>query len=316
MKKSYAVGLVGFLTMALACTSSHAYEEISVVNGGSITGKVTLKGAVPVPRVFPLVLYPFGPFCKKISDGQGNVRLIEFSVDSSAGLKDAVVAVQRVEKGKPFAPLKADFVAIDCMFHPADVPDSEQYVSGASGQLHHEHPLVTVVEDKQRVSMLNKDPVFHNAQFFQNEKGNIILNFPLPVSTEPRGGLLRFEHGRRVVQLICGMHEFMQSWGFRVDNPYYAKTKSGGEFLIDRLPPGTYQVMAWHPHLKILEKEVTVPANGKVTLDFEFDSGEVQRPIYESQRDFRIGTATPHDHMLMPNDDRILMEDKKQGGQP
>jgi len=299
------LGIVGFSGISLASD----YTEIGVTDGGTITGRVVLKGAIPVPRVFPLVLYPFGPFCKKISDGQGNVRLIEFAVDSTGGMKDAIVAVQQVKKGKPFPPIKNDFVTVDCMFHPADVLDSEQYSHGSDGMLHHTHPLVTVVRDNQPVSIVNRDPVIHNAQFFQSEKGNIILNFPLPVSTTPRGGKLHLEKGKRITELICGMHEFMQSWGFVVDNPYYAKTKKDGEFIIDKLPPGTYKVTAWHPHLKIIEKEVTVPANGNVVLNFEFDSAEVQRPIYESQRDFRLGSATPHSHMLDKSDERILMDE-------
>jgi len=304
----FAVLMIG--TLLLSATGQ-AYEQAEVKNGGSISGRVILKGTVPVPRVFPLVLYPFGPFCKKVSDGQGNIRLLEFAVDSKEGLKDAVVALEEVQKGKPFPAMKAEWVTVDCMFHPADVPDSEQYTVGSEGKLHHEHPLVTVVQNHQPVSIVNRDPIFHNAQFFQNEKGNIILNFPLPASTEPRGGMLNFEQGKRVTQLICGMHEFMQSWGFRVDNPYYAKTKKGGAFLIDQIPPGTYRVIAWHPHMKMIEKEVTVPADGNVNLDFEFQSAEVQRPLYESQRDYRVGTATPHSHMLMDSDERIIMEEGK-----
>jgi len=299
-----SVGLMG-------AAAPEGYQEVPVDNGGTISGKVTMKGDIPVPRVFPLVLYPFGPFCKKISDGQGNVRLLEFSVDSTGGLKDAIVAVERVQKGKPFPPIKNDFVAVNCMFHPTDVSDSEQFLIKPDGKLLHEHPLVTVVQNNQLVSMVNKDPVIHNAQFFQNEKGNIVLNFPLPVSASPRGGKLHLDPDKRITQLICGMHEFMQSWGFVVDNPYHAKTKRGGTFTIDKLPPGTYKVSAWHPHFKVIEKEVTVPAGGKVQLDFEFDSTEVQRPIYESQRIFRVGPATPHSDMLDKSDERILMDEGK-----
>src|SRR3989338_5534529 len=102
------------------------YEEGEVRNGGSITGRVLLKGPIPEPRVFPLVLYPFGPFCKKISDGQGNVRVEEFFVDAGGGMQDAIVAVQQVKKGKPFPRVENELVAVDCMFHPADVPDEEQ----------------------------------------------------------------------------------------------------------------------------------------------------------------------------------------------
>ncbi|MFZ5862519.1 MAG: carboxypeptidase regulatory-like domain-containing protein [Nitrospirota bacterium] len=275
-----------------------AYEEIAVKNGGSITGRVVLTGAVPEPRVFPLVLYPFGPFCKKISDGKGHIVLEEFIVGAGGGLSDAVVSVQRVDKGKPFASISSDFVVVDCMFHPADVPDSEQFAVNERGNLRHEHPLVSVIRNPQPISVINKDPIIHNSQIFQSERGNIVLNFPIPVSTEPRGGLIHLQPGKRIAQMICGMHEFMQSWSYAVDNPYYAKTRKDGEFTIDNIPPGTYRVVAWHPHLAPTEQEVTVAPNGAATLTFEFDGNQVVRPLYESQEKFRVGPeAHPHEHL-------------------
>jgi hypothetical protein len=64
------------------------------------------------------------------------------------------------------------------------------------------------------------------------------------------------------------------------------------------LPPGTYRVAAWHPHLPIVEREVTVPANGNASFDVEFDGARVVRPLYESQEKFRIGPeARPHEHL-------------------
>ena len=273
------------------------YDTIPVKNGGTITGKVILKGPIPEPRVFPVVLYPFGSFCKKVSDGQGNIRLEEFIVGAGDGMQDAIIAVQQVKAGKPFAPIKTELVAVDCMFHPAEVSSEEQF-QVKDGKLRHAHPLVTVLQNDRPISVVNKDPIIHNGQVFQSERGNIILNFPLPVSDEPRGGILHFEPGKRISEMICGMHEFMQSWGFVVDNPYYAKTKRDGEYGIDQLPPGTYKVTAWHPHLKLIEREVTVTENGTVSLDFEFDAKTVVRPSYESQEKFRIGPeAKPHDHL-------------------
>ena len=299
MKKVFLLGMgLFFLGIVQVSEKALGYEEIEVVNGGAITGRVTLKGPIPPPRVFPLVLYPFGPFCKKISDGQGHILLEEFIVSPEGGMQDAIVAVQRVERGKPFPSIKAELVSIDCMFHPGDVPDEDQFRVNEKGRLRHAHPLVGVLQNPQRISVVNRDPILHNGQVFQSEKGNIVLNFPLPVSDEPRGGIVSLEPGKRITQMICGMHEFMQTWGFVVDNPYYAKTRRDGTFVIDRLPPGTYKVAAWHPHLKMIEREITVPANGTVTINFEFDSSGVKRPHYESQEKFRIGPeALPHEHL-------------------
>ncbi|MFI5303198.1 MAG: hypothetical protein ACHQYP_00260 [Nitrospiria bacterium] len=41
--------------------------------------------------------------------------------------------------------------------------------------------------------------------------------------------------------------------------------------------------------MKPVEKGVTVPENGAVSLDFEFESKVVERPIYETQEQFKIG---------------------------
>jgi len=156
----------------------YGYEEVDVSHGGSIAGKIILKGPIPEPRVFSLVLYPFGSFCKKISDGQGLVILQEFIVGEGRGLWQAVVAVQQVDKGKPFPVIQRDFIAVDCMFHPADVAAKEQF---EMGQMHHEHPNVAIFENHQPISVINKDPIIHNIQVFQNEKGNIILNKPTSI---------------------------------------------------------------------------------------------------------------------------------------
>ena len=300
MRGFWFLCLALFLFGIVDLSRSHvaiAYEEIEVKNGGSITGRVVLDGPVPEPRVFPLVLYPFGTFCKKISDGKGHILLREFNVSPDGGLQDAVVTVQGVEKGKPFPTIKNEFVSVDCMFHPADVPDSEQF-EFHEGKLVHVHPLVGVMQNHQPLTVVNRDPIIHNGQVFQKEKGNIVLNFPLPVSDKTFGGVVHFDEGLRIAQMICGMHEFMQTWGWMVDNPYYAKTKKGGDFKIDDLPPGTYKITAWHPHIKPVEQEVTVPANGNVSIHFEFDARQVVRPHYETQEKFRIGPEALPDQQL------------------
>ena len=112
-----AMGLACWTGMELgAGLLAFGYEETAVTDGGILTGKVTLDGAIPEPRIFPLALYPFGPFCGKntaITDGRGNVRISEFIVAPDHGMKDVVVAVQDVQKGKPFPPIATNLVAQD-----------------------------------------------------------------------------------------------------------------------------------------------------------------------------------------------------------
>ncbi len=291
-----------------ARSEAMAYKEVVVRDGATVTGKVRLKGAVPELRYFPLVLYPFGTYCKKIGDVNGNVQLQEFIVTDDGGMQDTIIAIDGVKAGKEFKPITTEFVAVDCMFHPSDVSPSEHSTRDAEGRVHHQHPLVAVMQNNQPLTVVNQDPIFHNGQVFQSERGNIILNFPLPISNQPFGGVVHLAPGKRIVQMICGMHEFMQTWGLMVDNPYYAKTRKGGEFSIGDLPAGTYKVTAWHPHLKPIVQEIIVRPNEKVELAFEFDAAEVHRPIFETQDKFRVTPHAEHDGLTGDSDDRILVK--------
>jgi len=177
---------------------------------------------------------------------------------------------------------------VNCMFHPAEVPENEQFEI-QDGRLIHIHPLVTVIRNHSQVSVTNRDPIDHAMQVYQPEKGNRVMSFPIPIaSRRPSNGYVELEAEKQIVQIICEMHEYMQTWAWVVDNPYFERTKRDGSFTIDKLPPGTYKVTVWHPHLKLIEKTVTVSAGGTVSLDFEFDANQVVRPLYETQKQFRI----------------------------
>src|SRR3989344_1929390 len=271
MKRFWAIGLglVFWIGIGMGASSRvFGYEEAAVTNGGVLTGKVTLDGPVPEPRIFPIALYPFGPFCEKntnIFDGHGGIWISEFTVGPNDGLKDVVVAVQGVKKGKPFRPIAASIVARDCEFSP----------------------FVSIVQNHSTFIMKNEDPILHNAQLYQSEKGNLLLTVPNPPHSSGTFPI-NFEKNRRIYQMICGMHEFMQTWGYAVDNPYYALTDESGAFRIDALPPGTYTVTAWRPHFQPIERTVTISPKGTVSLAFEFDSSDVKRPLYETQEKFRV----------------------------
>lgn len=270
MKRRDRVGrvtLLFWIVFIFGASAAFGYEQADVKNGGTVTGKVLLKGDLPPPRLFHLILYPFGAFCeKRDSDGKGNRVLQDFKRASDGGLQDVVVAVQAVRRGKPFRHPKGEFHAVQCAFEP----------------------FVSVIENNQKITVVNEDPVIHNVQVYQSEGGKIVLNQPLPVKSTQRG-VVHLRPSAKVTETICGMHEFMQNWTFVVDNPYYAITGPDGRFSIDGLPPGTYRVTAWHPHMQIASQTITVKARGVSPIDFEFDASQVERPEYEKQEQGRIG---------------------------
>ena len=49
-----------------------------------------------------------------------------------------------------------------------------------------------------------------------------------------------------VVQLLCNIHSSMLGYVVVVDTPYYAQADGTGAFSIRGIPPGEYEVSAWH----------------------------------------------------------------------
>jgi plastocyanin len=67
---------------------------------------------------------------------------------------------------------------------------------------------------------------------------------------------------------LCLIHPEMEGFVLVLQNPYFATTDATGQFKIEGVPPGTYQVTVWHPKLKGQPKPVTVEAGKATTVDF------------------------------------------------
>ena len=256
------------LTFIIGCfaTVGMAYQEIEVKNGGSIKGKATLTGQVPEKRFFHLVLFPNQDMCAEVDTDENMNRVLDdFVVDDKRGLKDVVISIKHVEAGKPFENKPINILSENCKFTPN----------------------VTVIQQGGKFSVDNQDAVMHNSQVYQSERGKILLNIPIPAE-EVSVGVVKFQKKYKIFQMICGMHEFMQTWGYRVQNPYNFVTHENGEFNIDQLPPGDYIVEAWHFLMKPQKQKITIEANKAVELNFEFDGNKLIRPLYETIKSGRI----------------------------
>jgi len=266
MKKILSIVTLIISISSLASTSGWAYQEMEVSNGGSIQGKVTLTGKMPYPRIYHLILFPNIDMCAEIdTDDEMNRVLEDFKVSPDGGLKDVVVTLEHVDAGKPFNKEPINITAENCKF----LPD------------------VNVIRQGESFKIDNMDAVMHNSQVYQKERGKILLNIPIPAE-EVSDGKITFKKKYKIMQMICGMHEFMQTWGYRVQNPYYAQTKIDGNFKIDNIPPGEYKVTAWHYLIKRQSQKVKIAAGETFDLNFEFDADKVIRPFYETIKSGRI----------------------------
>lgn len=238
------------LTLGLQA-DARAYESGTVTDGGVLRGKITFAGTVPEPKEFELRRHPDREYCGALSDGNGHRLLKEVNIGPEGGLRDVVVVVEGVEKGKPFTFTDAEVEASLCQFLP----------------------FVTVVSDKRRITVFNRDPVAHDIQGYAYDQAgvDIVLHRPA-LQVSGTTDVVQLVKGRKVFTMQCGMHPYMQNWGYAIDNPYYAVTDLNGSFAIGELPAGTYRIKAWHPILGTQERKITVKPNETVSLDLLFEA--------------------------------------------
>lgn len=281
------VSALGCFTAALAPGPVSAYEVVEVQQGGALEGTVVLDGPVPDPKGFNLITFPDPAYCGRISNGSGWRLLRDFVVSPEGGLKDAIVLLEGVEAGKPFETSVPLIEARDCMFQP----------------------FMTIVRNGHAVEVINMDPVMHDIQGYETspEAGaRVLFNTPLVMNHQHHRGDLLATHnhapgkslvgpvylnkGRRTFYMQCGFHAYMESWAMAVNNPYYALTDANGKFSIEHIPPGTYQMVVWHPQTGPgTTKMVTIQSNGKVNETLALPAPKGNRSSYKVMDNPRFG---------------------------
>jgi hypothetical protein len=276
--------------MTVGESAALAYDVIDVEHAGTIEGTVTLEGAVPEPKGFNLITFPDPRYCGRISNGSGWRLLHDFVVGTNGGLKDAIVLLEGVDAGKPFEVSVPLIEARDCMFQP----------------------FMTIVRNGHAVEVVNMDPVMHDIQGYETsiEAGaRVLFNTPLVMNHQHNRGDLHAIHnhapgkslvgpiylnkGRRTFYMQCGFHAYMESWAMAVNNPYYALTDSNGKFSLGQIPPGTYQLVVWHPQTGPgLSKTVTVEPDGKLSEQLSLPAPKGNRSPYKVVDNPRFGPET------------------------
>ena len=124
-------------------------------------------------------------------------------------------------------------------------------------------PHVLPVEVGTTVEWPNNDDIYHNVFSMSDAK-----QFDLGLyKGNPPDKRVTFDKPGRV-DVFCSIHENMHCIVLVLENPYFAATDDNGDYKIPNVPAGTYKLKAWHERLPADEKEITVPTNGEVKVNF------------------------------------------------
>lgn len=126
-------------------------------------------------------------------------------------------------------------------------------------------PHILPVQTGSTVEFLNNDSVAHNV-FWISVGGNKKLGHNL--GTWPQGEKRAFKFDSPgAVPLFCNVHPEMTGYIVVVPTPYFALTNESGEYRIENVPDGSYNLVAWHEGARNQSKPVKV-SGGNATADF------------------------------------------------
>jgi hypothetical protein len=121
-------------------------------------------------------------------------------------------------------------------------------------------PHVSLVPADTEFRLKSSDPILHTVHM----EGAADFNLPFPFQNQ---FIARTLHKPGVIDLKCNAgHLWMNGVVLVVRHPYYAVTDDHGDFELTNVPPGEYQIAAWHESWKVAREEPTLDvASQKMT---------------------------------------------------
>lgn len=200
------------------------YEPGDVPNGGTIKGHVAWVGDVPPEKKFTVSKDP--EICGAHGPEKVSPRL---KIGADRGVKDTIVYLVGVTKGKPFpAGTKFKIDQKTC-----------EYI-----------PHILIAPKGADVEVGSSDDVLHNVHL----TGAVNANVALPDAKANPTVLKMKKVG--LVDISCDNgHVWMSGTIMVVLHPYVAATDEKGDFALTDVPPGKYQIVAWHEGWDIVKTD-------------------------------------------------------------
>lgn len=212
-----------------------AYQEIDVKDGGTIAGEVKFAGKGDTSLI---QVTKDNNVCGSQKPSE------ELIVSKNAGVKNAVVTIEKIDKGKKIPKDESSITNHTCQY----IPHVQAMVAGNS------------------LDIINSDSILHNTHGYLNQT-ETVFNLALPMKDQKIKKKIK-KPGIMNVRCDAG-HTWMSAYVVVADNPYYAVTSDNGSFEIKDVPAGKYQLKAWHEKLGTQTAEVTVAANGTAKVVFD-----------------------------------------------
>ena len=214
-----------------AGAASKDYKVIEVKDGGSVRG-----------------------ICKLVGDASGRPKLSIFK-DNDKGCGDKERPTERVIAGEGGA-LANCVVYLKSVSAGKDWP-KDMLSEDRTGTIDQKGcryvPHIQWLRPKTQMVILNSDGADHNIHGFKGSLKDTKFNFSSAPGSKNDNTDSAFLEDSAIYIVKCDIHPWMSAYVHVVDHPYYdvtsaeaANGKKPGEFLIEGIPPGDYDLVCWH----------------------------------------------------------------------
>lgn len=216
-------------------------KTVDASTAGEVTGSVVLDGTPPKMKAINMAAEAA---CQK--QHPTPVLSQEVVTGDKGALANVVVYVKSGLEGYSF-PAPTDSVKIEqkgCMYNPH----------------------VLALQPGQTLEVVNSDPTAHNIH--PVPKDNREWNESQPPNAPPIDK--SFAREEIAIPVKCNVHPWMKAYIAVAPNPYYQVTDKDGKFDLKNLPPGTYDIVAWHELYGPSEQMVTIGPKESKSVTFTF----------------------------------------------
>ena len=247
---------------AVIAPASQPYRVAPVAAPGTIIGTVDFDGVAPSPTVVQ----------PTVDQNVCGRSIVEKRVTlSGTRVASAVVWLTDIRTGKDF-PLERrfDLTNNDCMLDP----------------------FVQAMTTNGTLNVGNDDRAVQTNRFINVGTGKIVAFAPFNDDGEVVP-IDRFKEPAQI-EVVSEQHPWTHAWIAVLDHPYFAETDAKGTFKIDGVPPGKYQLRAWHPALGFADATTTVAAGQQVIVEFRIrGTGASARPVIAAPDTIPAASSTP-----------------------
>ncbi|MEM7051971.1 MAG: carboxypeptidase regulatory-like domain-containing protein [Acidobacteriota bacterium] len=206
-------------------------------DGGSVSGKIVFDDKIP--RLRPLRIES-DPACAAKHDGRVYPDFLILGEDNA--LANVLIQVRNPPPGNYQAPEEAIVIdQVGCVYTPR----------------------VVAVMTGQELLFRNSDGILHNVHGLPKANREFNIGMPPTVAESSQ----RLVEPEPAFPVRCDVHPWMEAYVAVLSHPFFSISGEDGRYEIDDLPPGTYELAAWHEKLGIHTTTVTVE-EGEATADF------------------------------------------------